>query len=311
MKIVFLDTLSLGEDIPKTDFPFHDQITFYDKTEQDEVIDRCIDAEVVILNKINITKEIIKTCKRLKLLIITATGVDNIDLEAAKEKGVRVSNAVNYASESVTHSTFASYFYLNQSIGPYAKFVQEKKWSDHSYFSYFERFSDLSNKTWGIIGLGNIGKRVAAVATAFGARVIYYSSSGKNNNKDYLRVSLSELMNQSDVISIHCDLNPKTHHLVSKNELTMMKRCHTLMNFARGDVINELDLANYLQVNDKIKLALDVSSYEPEIEKSPLFSLINQSRILITPHMSWASIESRKRLIEHIGHNLKTFFDEN
>ena len=141
--------------------------------------------------------------------------------------------------------------------------------------------------------------------------MIYYSSSGKNNNKDYLRVSLSELMNQSDVISIHCDLNPKTHHLVSKNELTMMKRCHTLMNFARGDVINELDLANYLQVNDKIKVALDVSSYEPEIEKSPLFSLINQSRILITPHMSWASIESRKRLIEHIGHNLKTFFDEN
>lgn len=310
MRVVFLDQASLGDDLSYESLSRDYNVKIFAHTEQNDLLARVENAEVIITNKVVLNRELILKLSHLKLIIVIATGTNNIDLDAAKKCGVQVINAVGYAKESVAYNTFAHYFALNQNLKTYYDYTAKMKWSDHHSFAYFETFRDLSSQTWGVIGLGSIGEQVAKLAQGFGARVIYFSPSGKNQNRNFEQVSLNELLDQSHIISIHTALVESTRNLITVKEFSLMKNCHTLLNLARGEVIDEFALKEFLE-NSDLKVGLDVLTGEPDIENSILKDFIIQGRVNLTPHMSWASVESRQKLLVYIEQNLKTFFKKN
>lgn len=310
MKVVFLDKASLGDDLDYSLLHNQCHVEMYSHTSAEEVVKRAYEAEVIITNKVVLGQKHLERLKQLKLIIVTATGVNNIAMDTADSLGIEVKNAIGYAKNAVAYHTFAMYFKLNQDLSSYQKFSAELNWSSHHSFSFFEDFHDLSDQTWGIIGLGDIGTQVARIASSFGAEIIYYSSSGQNNSQEFERVSLDELLQRAHIISLHCALVKETRCLIARHELEKMQVCHTLLNVSRGDVLDEHALANHIR-RSHLKVGLDVLSHEPWIERSPLKSFIQSGRILLTPHMSWASKASRQRLLVHIEQNLKNFIEKN
>lgn len=309
MKIVFLDAATLGKsDISA--FNEFGEVISYDLTKKEDVLKNIADASVIVVNKVIINEEIMQNAKNLKLILVSATGTNNIDLQAAKKLNISVKNVAGYSTNSVVQHTFALLFSFLNHIPYYDDFTKNKKWCNSNIFCDFsKRTSDLNSKNYGIIGLGNIGKKVASVASCFGANVFYTSLSKQNNNSDYKQVSLEYLLQNSDIISIHSPLNEKSKNLITKKELNLMKDESIILNLGRGMIVNEADLAQAIDEKN-IKAGLDVLEHEPMDMNNPLFNIQNKQNLIITPHIAWASIQSIDRLIAMMVENLKEFLKE-
>lgn len=310
MNIVVLDRMALGDDVDMSVFEKLGKFTVYESTQPDEVVDRLKDADALLTNKVVIGKDEMDRLPRLKYIGINATGTNNIDLEYAAKKNIAVTNVKSYSTESVVQHTFALFFYVYEKLRHYDDFVKQGKYCEHGCFTYFgERFLELSGKTWGIVGLGEIGRRVADVARAFGCHVIYYSTSGKNSNSDYERVDFDELLRKSDIISIHAPLNESTKNLMNKEAFEKMKPTSVLINVGRGPIVNEADLLWALDENRIAGAGLDVISEEPMRKDNPLYGYQDSNRLIITPHIAWATNEARQRLVDEAYLNLEAFIN--
>jgi len=307
MKIVFLDAKTLGEDMDLSIFEKFGEVDFYDATKKEQTLERVKDVDIVVTNKVVIDKDIMDH-SNLKLICVAATGMNNIDLEYAKQKGIVVKNVAGYSTDSVVQLTFAMALYLINNLRYYDDYTKsEKGWVKSDIFTHFTpTFFDLKGKKWGIIGLGEIGKGVAKVAKVFGCDVSYYSTSGKNISNEYKRLELDELLKNSDIISIHAPLNNNTKDLINSTNLPLLKDNVILLNLGRGGIINEKDLSEFMN-HSSIKVALDVLEKEPISEDSPFWDVKKKQNLLITPHLAWASVESRKRLVKGIYQNIKDF----
>lgn len=312
MNIVILDALTLGS----TDLKGIEKLgklTIYQTTSKDEIIKRAKDADVVLVNKVVLDSTTLKNLPNLKLVCITATGMNNIDLEAAKALKIEVKNVANYSTQAVAQHTFMLALNTLGQLRYYDKYVKKGKWCKSDIFchldSKFEMY-ELAGKNWGIIGLGTIGKQVASIAKSFGANISYYSTSGKNSSKEFKQEkSLESLLKNSDIISIHAPLNENTKNLLTKKELKLLKKDALLINAGRGGIVNEKDLAKVLKDKD-FYFASDVLEVEPMIKNHPLLDKKLRNKVLITPHVAWAYKETRERLIRFVEENIKSFINK-
>ena len=309
MKIVFLDAKTIGEDIDLSGFDVLGEVVKYGFSTAEEARERSKDADVLILNKVQVNQKTIGEADHLKLVCVTATGTNNLDKEYLDKRGIAWRNVAGYSTESVAQHTFAMLFYLLEKLPYYDNYVKSEKYVNDVSFTHFAKaFHELSGMTYGIIGLGNIGRRVADIAKAFGCRVIYYSTSGRNSQPGYERVSFDELLEQSDIVSIHAPLDENTLGLMNKEAFAKMKKSAILLNVGRGPIINEANLAEALNNKTIAAAGLDVLSVEPMQEDNPLRGIKDSERLLITPHIAWAGVEARNRLMGIIMGQIKEFF---
>lgn len=309
MKIVFLDAKTIGEDIDLSGFDALGEVVKYGFSTTEEARERSKDADVLILNKVQVNEQTIGEADHLKLVCVTATGTNNLDKEYLDKRGIAWRNVAGYSTESVAQHTFAMLFYLLEKLPYYDDYVKSEKYVNDVSFTHFAKaFHELSGMTYGIIGLGNIGRRVADIAKAFGCRVIYYSTSGRNSQPGYERVDFDELLEQSDIVSIHAPLDENTLGLMNKEAFAKMKNSAILLNVGRGPIINEADLAEALNNKTIAAAGLDVLSVEPMQEDNPLRGIKDSERLLITPHIAWAGVEARNRLMGIILGQIKEFF---
>jgi len=306
MKIVFLDRSTLGNDISLDEFNEFGEVVTYDFTNEDETLSRVKDADIVVTNKVVINSDTMNKSK-IKLICVAATGTNNVDLEHASSKNIEVKNVAGYSTSSVSQLTFSIVLHFMQKLEYYNNYTKEGNWEKSPIFTNIDKpFHELENRKWGIIGLGDIGKNVAKIADAFGCKVSYYSTSGTNFDTDYIRIGLDELLSTSDIISIHCPLNDTTKNLISMSELLLMKDKAILMNLGRGGIINEEDLAKAID-SKELYCGIDVVTKEPIERNSPLKNIKNTNRLILTPHIGWASVEARKRLIKGVLSNIKQY----
>lgn len=309
MKIVFLDAKTIGEDIDLSGFDELGEVVKYGFSTAEEARERSKDADVLVLNKVQVNEQTIGAAKHLKLVCVTATGTNNLDKEYLVKQGIEWRNVAGYSTESVAQHTFAMLFYLLEKLPYYDNYVKSEKYVNDVSFTHFAKaFHELSGKTYGIIGLGNIGRRVADIAKSFGCHVIYYSTSGRNSQPGYERVSFDELLERSDIVSIHAPLNENTLGLMNQKAFAKMKSSAILLNVGRGPIINEADLAEALNNRTIAAAGLDVLSVEPMQPENPLRGIKDSERLLITPHIAWAGVEARMRLMDIILNQIKEFF---
>ena len=308
MKIIILDRATLGFDIDISVFETLGEVKSYDITKSNETIGRLQDADIVITNKVVISKEVMDS-SNLKLICISATGMNNVDLEYAKQKNIEVKNVAGYSSASVVQVAFSMIFYFIQKLDYYKKYVDEGNWQKSQIFTHIDKpFFELDGKKVGIIGLGDIGRNFAKKAEAFDCEVVYFSTSGKNSNSEYKRVELDELLKTCDIISIHCPLNENTKDLLNYENMKNIKDGAILLNLGRGGIINEADLAKIIDEKE-IYCGIDVVSVEPILESNPLLKVKNKDRLLLTPHIGWASIEARNKLVQMVANNIRDFLN--
>lgn len=308
MNIVILDRASLGFDIDVSIFSQFGNVTSYDLTKEDEIVERIKNADIVLTNKVVIGKNEMNN-SNLKLICIMATGMNNVDLEYAKQKNIIVKNVAGYSTSSVVQVAFSMILYFVQKLNYYKNYCDEGNWQKSELFTHIdEPFYELDNKRVGIIGLGEIGRDFAKKAKAFNCEVVYYSTSGKNSNSEYKQLSLEELLKTSDIISIHAPLNDSTKNLLTYENMKNMKNGAILLNLGRGGIINEADLAKLIDEKE-IYCGIDVVSKEPIEESNPLLKVKNKDRLLLTPHIGWASIEARTRLVNMVALNIEEFID--
>lgn len=309
MKIVFLDAKTIGDDIDLSAFYELGEVVKYDFSTASESRERTKDADVIVLNKVVINDASIGAADHLKLVCVTATGTNNLDKNYLDSRNIAWRNVAGYSTETVAQHTFALLFYLMEKLPYYDNYVKSEQYVNDTTFTHFTNvFHELSQKTWGIIGLGAIGRRVADLAGLFGCRVIYYSTSGKNNQPGYERVSFDTLLSESDIVSIHAPLDDNTEGLFHAKAFEKMKRSAILLNLGRGPIIVEQDLADALKNGQIAAAGLDVLSVEPMQASNPLREIKDSERLIITPHIAWASIEARTRLMEIIVSQIKEFF---
>lgn len=308
MKIVMLERNSLGSDIDISCLKKYGEWTEYPTSDEKNTPMRIQDADIVLVNKIRLNEETLKDAKQLKLICITATGTDNVDKDYATKRGILITNVKGYSTKSVAQHTFAMLFYLLEKLHYYDTYVKSGAYTESGMFSHFDKsFTELSQKTWGIIGLGAIGKEVAKIAQAFGCKVIYYSTTGKNKNDTYEQVDFDTLLSQSDIISIHAPLTRQTYHMMDSAALAKMKPTAYLINVGRGVIVDDSALAKVLTEKRIAGAALDVMSQEPLEKDNPLTVVKDSERLLITPHMGWASIEARKRLVDTLAETIESY----
>ncbi|NPA55333.1 MAG: D-2-hydroxyacid dehydrogenase [Epsilonproteobacteria bacterium] len=301
MKAVFLDALTLGN----IDLQRFDDIvdtTIYPTTSKDQVIARLCDADIALTNKVIIDKEVIDNTN-LKMIQVLATGMNNIDVAYAESKNIVVKNVCGYSTNSVAQLTFAMVLSLLNKLPYYDKYTKTE-YSKSDIFTHIIDFHELYNKKWGIIGLGNIGQRVASIAQSFGCDVLYYSTSSQNNNPNFTRTTLHEVL-ECDIISIHAPLNKNTHNLINKDNLHLIKKDAILINVGRGGIVNEQDLADVID-KQGFYAGFDVFSQEPIDPTNPLLHVKN---VILTPHIAWASIQAREKLITLAYNQVKEFVE--
>ena len=309
MKIVFLDAKSIGEDIDLSGFDCFGEVVKYSFSNAEEARERAKDADVLIINKVPINAATIGEAANLKLVCVTATGTDNLDKDYLKQRGIAWRNVAGYSTETVAQHTFALLFYLMEKLRYYDDYVKSEKYIGDTLFTHFDNvFHELSGKTWGIIGMGAIGRRVADIAKLFGCRIIYYSTSGKNNQVAYERVDFDTLLTDSDIVSVHAPLTENTRGLMNKSAFSKMKKEAIFLNLGRGPIVAEEDLAWALKNNIIQAAGLDVLSKEPMSPDNPLREIKDSEKLLITPHIAWASIEARTRLMKIIEQQIEEFF---
>ncbi|MBE0495482.1 MAG: D-2-hydroxyacid dehydrogenase [Campylobacterales bacterium] len=307
MKLVLLDARTLEKDADLKIFEPFGELVRYETTSPQESASRLQGATIAITNKVKIGREVMEACPELKLICITATGTDNIDLEAAKALGIEVKNVAGYSTHSVAQHTFALVLELLTHVSYYDGFVKNDGWVQSPIFTHIDNpIREIHGKQWGIIGLGEIGKQVARIAEAFGAKVCYHSTSGKNTQGSYPHLELDALLSTCDIVSIHAPFNAKTKGLIGKKELALMKQDALLINVGRGGIVDEVALKEALEAQ-KIYAGFDVLAVEPMDPKAPLRSLTCKERLVLTPHVAWASVEARTTLLGLVAKNIETF----
>ncbi len=306
MKIVFLDEYSVcGRDLTEVK-RFGDYIG-YEMTSAEQVLERCAEAEIIISNKVVLDAATIAALPNLRLICVAATGMNNVDLNAAAQHGVEARNAVGYSTYAVAETTICSALSLLREVTYYDNFFKSGEYSKTERIFNFDRpTAQIRGKRWGIIGMGNIGREVARLAEAFGCEVVYYSTSGVSRDEKYNKLELNDLLSTSDILSIHCPLNERTHNLIDTKELAMMKKSAILINVARGGIVNEAALAEALNNGNLRGAALDVFTTEP-LRESPLYNLRDPYRLLASPHNAWSSVEAIDRLIDCIAKNIEEY----
>ena len=306
MKIVILDRATLGFDVDISVFEKYGTVISYDFTKKEETEDRIKDADIVLTNKVLITKEHMDN-SNIQLICITATGMNNVDLEYAKIKKIEVKNVAGYSTSSVVQVGFSMIFHFVQKLNYYKNYVDQGKWQKSDIFTHIDKpFFELDGKKVGIIGLGEIGRNFAKKAKAFDCEVMYYSTSGRNSNSEYKQVSLDELLKTCDIITIHAPLNDDTKDLLNYENMKNIKDGAILLNLGRGGIINEADLAKIIDEKE-IYCGIDVVSVEPILDSNPLLSVKNNEQLLLLPHIGWSSVEARNRLIEMVAQNIEDF----
>ncbi len=305
-KIVFLDADTIGADIDMSPISSLGEYVSYPFTTPEEVFERIKDCDVLIVNKVIIGKEQIDAAPNLKLVCVAATGTNNIDIPYANSKGVAVKNAIGYSTESVVQITFSLVMALVNQIAYFDNAVKSGNYSNGRSFTDVSKvFWQLKGKKYGVVGLGNIGSRVAKIAQAFGMDVVYYPTSGVAHSDEFKAVSLDELMQECDIVSIHAPLNERTNDLIKYEHLKQMKKSAYIINLGRGGIINEADLVQALNENLLAGAGVDVFTKEPLPKESPYFNIKDKSKVILTPHIGWASQEARTCLVEKIAENIR------
>lgn len=308
MKIVFLETNTLGDDVDLSPFDQLGEVAKYKASDSEQDANRVKDADIVIVNKIPMGEKTLGLADHLKLICITGTGTNIVDFNYTNSRGIKVANVKGYSTQSVVQHTFALFFYLYEKMNYYDRFVKSGDYIRSDIFSHFiMKFHELAGKTWGIIGLGEIGRGVAEVAKQFGCKIIYYSTSGKNNNASYEQVELSTLLKEADVISIHAPLNASTQDLIGEAQLRLMKKSVILLNLGRGPIVNEDALAKALKEEWIGGAGLDVLTKEPMAANNPLSEIQDSNKLIITPHIAWATVEARQRVTQEVYQNIVAF----
>lgn len=308
MRICILDGKTLGEDYDFSRFEAFGEVVVYRESESRQVKERIRGFDIVIDNKVIIDKEAVMASDSLKMIALLSTGTNVVDLQAAEKKGVAVCNAAGYSTASVVQHTFAMLFELWERLSLYDGFVKSGEYTKSGMFtSYLKPFNEISGKVWGIIGYGTIGRAAAKAAAAFGAQVIFYSISSKGDCDGFKSTGLNELLEKSDVISLHCALSEKTKGLIGEAELNRMKKTAVLINVGRGGIVDENALCTAIDKGLIGGACLDVFEKEPINGDNPLLNIKNRDRIVLTPHIAWASAEARQRLVNEVYKNIEAF----
>lgn len=305
-KIVFLDEYSIaGRSLDS--ITSLGEYTAYENTTKEQVVERLKGADVAITNKVLIDGDAMRQLPDLKLICVAATGMNNVDLESAKELGIEVRNAVGYSTTSVAETTLASALALARNIVYFDEYFHDGRYSKADRAFCYDRFTfEIRGKRWGIVGLGNIGREVARLASAFGCEVRYFSTSGTKRQEEYPAMELNELLEWSDIVSVHSPLNERTRGLIGIEELKRMKPTSIIINVARGGIIDESALAEALDKGYVSAAALDVFSVEP-LRTSPLYDIKDRYRLLASPHNAWSAAEAIDRLIECVAENIRVW----
>lgn len=308
MKIVILERNSVGTDVSIDALYAYGDLTVYENTTAENVAERITDADIIVANKAPLSAENLKKAANVKLICEFATGYDNVDITYCKNNGIKVANVVNYSTDAVAQHTFALCLYVLEKLNHYDAYVKSGAYAAQDRFSNFDiPFTELAGKTWGIIGMGNIGRKVAQIATAFGCKVIFHSITGKSSCTEYKQVDFDTLLTESDFLSLHCPLSDLTRNLIDAKALKKMKKTAILINVARGPVVNDADLYAALMENEILGAGLDVTSTEPMKDSNPLSKFTDSNRLIITPHLAWASTEARARCVSETGKNIEAF----
>ena len=310
MKLVVLERNSVGTDIDMGCLEKFGEVVCYPNTVADNTAERVQDADIVIVNKAPMNENTLKNAPNVKLICLFATGFDNVDLAYCKGRGIKVANVVNYCTAAVAQHTLLLAMALSEKLAFYDDYVKSGTYGAQDRFSNFDKpFNELEGKTWGIVGMGGIGHKVAGLATAFGCKVIFFSASGKSTCTEYERVEFDRLLQESDILSLHCPLSDRTRGLINREAFSRMKSSAILVNVARGPVVDTQALYEAL-IEGKIAAAgLDVLEKEPISKDNPLNEIKDSTKLIITPHMSWASTESRERLVAEVAKNIEAFLD--
>lgn len=311
MKIVVLERNSVGPDVSVDCLQELGEVTYYKNTvTPQEVRERVKDADIVVANKSPMNGDTLAEAKNLKLVCEFATGYDNCDLKYLKGRGIPVCNVVNYCTSMVAQHTLTLALALSQKLPHYDRYVKSGEYSAQDRFSNFDiPFYELEGKTWGIVGMGNIGRKVARIAESFGCKVIFHSVTGKSNVTEYEQVDKDTLLRESDFLSLHCPLSDLTRDFIDAKALQMMKTSAVLINVARGAVVNNRDLYEALEAGEIAAAGLDVVEKEPLELTNPLSLIKDSNKLIITPHLAWGSVEARNRCVQGVYHNIKAFLN--
>ncbi len=307
LNIVILDSATLGEDIEFSLFEKFGNVNVYERTDIQQVPSRVADCDVVIVNKIKLDEKTLGGAKRLKLICVTATGFDNIDLQYCRENNIAVCNVKGYSTDSVAQITVSLALALANHIPQYSKFVSDGSYTKSGIQNCLTPvFRELRGKTWGIVGLGAIGERVAEIAKVLGCEVLAFK---RHTDPRYNCVSLEKLCSESDIISIHLPLSENTREIIDERIISHMKKTAVVINAARGAVTDETALANAILEERIGGLGVDVYSKEPMENDSPYVKIADKMNVILTPHMAWGAYEARVRCMEEIALNIEAFFE--
>lgn len=308
MKISILERDSLGIDVDMSEIDKLGEVTTYAATTVENAVEHIGDADIVIANKLPLNAETLKEAKNLKFVAQTATGTNNVDFSYTNAKGIKVANVPSYSTDSVAQHTFSLLLYLVEKMRFFDDYVKNGTYSKSSCFSCLDMiYPEIAGKTWGIIGMGTIGQKVAQIATVFGCKVITYSASGKTYDMPYEQVDFDTLLAESDILSIHAPLNEYTKDLMNYDAFCKMKDSAYFINVGRGPIVVEEDLARALEEGQIRAAGLDVMRVEPLPENSPLLKIQDSTKLIITPHTAWATSEARQRCVNVVTENIKAF----
>lgn len=311
MRIVILDKMTLGDDISLEAITSLGECVIYDNIDDNDIPKALCDADVCVTNKKLLGAHNLEKCEKLKLICLTATGYNNVDTEYCKKRNIKVRNVPGYCTESVCQHTFALLLSLMEALGYYDNFVKDGSYTKSNLANHLGvPFGEIAGKTWGIIGMGGIGRAVAKVATAFGAHVVYAPVSGKSRKEDYDEVDLDTLFKVSDIISVHSPLNEKTENLINKEKLALMKKSAVIINVGRGAIVNSRDLVEAVDTGRIKGAGIDVYPTEPPAFDDPFMNIKHPERFVLTPHIAWASVEARERCVNIVGENIKAFIEQ-
>lgn len=309
MKIVILERDSVGRDVDVDCIGDFGEVSVYGNTvAAKEVKERVRDADIIIANKAPLCSETLEEAKGVRLICEFATGFDNCDLDYCNARGIKVANVRDYCTGMVAQHTFTMALALSQKLLHYDAYVKSGAYAAQERFSNFDiPFYELEGKTWGIVGMGNIGRRVAKIATSFGCRVIFHSVTGRSICTEYPQVDKDALLAESDFLSLHCPLSDLSRNFIDAEALNKMKKTAVLLNVARGQVVNNADLYEALESGRIAAAGLDVVEKEPLEEGNPLSRIKDGNRLIITPHLAWASVEARTRCVREAYENIAAF----
>lgn len=310
VKIVVLDKKTLGDDISLEAIENLGECEIYQNIEDEKISNVLENADVCITNKKTLGEHNLENCKNLKLICLTATGYNNVDVEYCKKRNIKVRNVPSYCTQSVCQHTFALLFSLLESLGYYDAFVKSGEYTKSKLANHLARpFYEINGKVWGIIGMGNIGREVARIATSFGAKVIYASVSGAERKEEYEKCDIETLFKVSDIVSIHSPLTEKSENLVNMEKLKLMKKDAVIINVGRGKIVNSEDLVKAVDENMIKGAGIDVYENEPPEKDDAFMNTKHPERFVFSPHIAWASVEARKRCVDTVCENIKAFFE--